>query len=333
MRNLEVLNKEGAFLLNQGHPFQALEVFHRALDLNPNDALACYNAGLAYYALKDYDRATACYRKATTLFPEFVEAHHNLAQALTAQHKLTQAVESYQTALHIDPEDFNSAFNMGLAYRTLGCGREAASAMQAALRLRPDSARAFCMLGAIHMEHSRLDEARVCIEQALRINPEFPEAHYNMGIILQKTGAFEPGLDEYRRALACNQGFAPARWLSELSLPMVYDQPEQIEQFRKKFKINLKRLIESTPLDTDAQKNYALKGIRTTTNFYLQYQCRNDLNLQKEYGRFVHRVMAANFPQWTTGRKTPPLHPGDKIRIGYVSTFMCDHTVGTFLQG
>ena len=333
LHNTDDLNEKGALLLNQGHPVQAMELFRRALTLNPHDILAWYNAGLANHTLKDYANAIACYRKAIGLRPEFVEAHHNLGQALAAQNNLRKAVEAYQTALSFDPSDFKSAFNMGLAYRDLGRSREAASAMQTAVRLRPESARAFCMLGTIYMEQNRFDEALVCLEQALCINPKLPEAHYSKGIIFQKTGAFDPGLDQYRHALACDPGFAPARWLWELSLPMLYDRPEDIEQFRQRFDSNLERLIDSTPLDTDVQKAYALKGIQTSTNFYLQYQCRNDLKLQKKYGRFVHRVMAANFPQWATKKSMPPLLQGDKIRIGYVSTFMCDHTVGTFLSG
>jgi predicted O-linked N-acetylglucosamine transferase (SPINDLY family) len=76
-----------------------------------------------------------------------------------------------------------------------------------------------------------------------------------------------------------------------------------------------------------------LQGIHTATNFYLQYQGRNDIELQKKYGQLAHAVMAARYPRWNKTLSMPPLGAGNKIKIGYVSTFMCEHTVGTFLSG
>jgi predicted O-linked N-acetylglucosamine transferase (SPINDLY family) len=199
--------------------------------------------------------------------------------------------------------------------------------------MKPDSAEAFCTLGMILSEQHLYDEAFVCLEQALRINPKLTEAYFNLGIASQKIGKFEQSLNYYKMAIECDSAFAPAKWLYHLALPMLYDNPLQIDHYRKKFQNNLYKLIESTPLKTIEQKAHALQGIGTTTNFYLQYQGKNDLELQKAYGSFVHRVMVSNYPQWSMPKSMPPLPQGSKIRIGYVSTFMCNHTVGHFLSG
>ncbi len=92
-------------------------------------------------------------------------------------------------------------------------------------------------------------------------------------------------------------------------------------------------MIQSVALETDAQKQAALKAIGFKTNFYLQYQGRNDLDLQVTYGQFVHRVMAANYPQWATPRPMPPLSPEGKIRVGYLSPSHYKHSVGRLSLG
>jgi predicted O-linked N-acetylglucosamine transferase (SPINDLY family) len=331
--NTSSVIEQGAALLNQGCPEQALECFRSALVNHQEDALICYNCGLAYQMLEDYTGAVAYYRKALDFLPTWVDAHHNLGQAYEAQSRYQRAIVTYETALDLNPAYFKSAFRLSHLYRMLGNSPKAMSAIQKAVRAKPDSAEALCTLGMIYREQNRFDEALVCLEQALFIDPKLAQAYYNKGIVLQKFGAFEAGIEQYRKAMACDPGFAPARWLAQLSLPMIYDFPEEIDRYRHRFQCNLDRLIASTPLETADQKAYALKGIQTTTNFYLQYQCRNDLALQQKYGNFVHKVMRSNFPLWSSPKKMPPLAPDEKMRIGYVSTFMYDHTVGTFLSG
>jgi predicted O-linked N-acetylglucosamine transferase (SPINDLY family) len=320
-------------LLNRGLAQEALTIFQFQLAVDPNDALTCYNCALAYHTLKNYDNAVILYKKAIARLPAFVKAYHNLGQAYEKQGNPSEAINAYETALQIDPGDFKSSFNLCLLYHAMGNLQKALPAIQAAIRANPDSAEAFCTLGMILGEQHLYDEASVCLEQSLHINPKLTEAYFNLGIVSQKSGKFDLSLTCYKKAIECDSAYAPARWLYHLSLPMLYNSPQQIDDYRKKFKGNLKRLIESTPLETDAQKTNALRGIGTTTNFYLQYQCRDDLELQKMYGDFVHSVMVSNYPQWSIPKNMPPLPIDSKIRIGYVSTFMCNHTVGHFLAG
>ncbi len=324
---------QGVALLNRGEPQKAFQVFRQALDCDPENALANYNAGVACQTLQDNHQAICFYQRAIHLRPDFHLAHHNLAQAYTDQNQLKLAIKTYLQALAAAPEDFKSAYNLSLLYRRMGNEQAAIKTCQQSLQAKPDFAEAFCNLGLMYCDQNRFGEALVCLEQALMINPALTEAHHNMGVVYQKRGQYERGLTSYRKSLVCDPGYAPAQWLRLLSLPMMYDTPAQIEHYRRLFKQNLDQLIDGTPLTTIAEKQFALSGIRTTTNFYLQYQGGNDLDLQKKYGRFVHRVMAANYPQWTKLRPMPPRHGNEKIRIGYVSSMMYRHTVGTFLSG
>ncbi len=329
----EIFLSKGVDQLNRGYPTEALKLFHRALVIDPQDVLAAYNSGLACQSLGKTDLAVAFYQRAIQNMPGFAQAHHNLAQARASLQQPRLAADSYQSALQLNPEDFNSAFNLGLLYRELGDAGKAVDATLAAIHIAPDSAEAFNLLGLLFSDQHRFHEALVCLDQAMRIDPNLPQAHYNKGVVYQKIAQFERSLRHFQRAKACEPKYAPAHWMHQLSLPMIYDHPGEIDRYRQRFRSNLDRLVHSIPLATNAQKKYALQGIKTTTNFYLQYQCRDDLDLQKKYGNFVQRVMAANYPQWSQRKSMPSLAPGKKIRVGYVSTFMRQHTVGTFLSG
>lgn len=265
---------------------------------NELSADGLFKLGFWMQGLEEFERAAACYEKVIKDAPDFFQAFFNLGVIHYQQAKLNEAV----------------------AY------------LEKAIQIKPDLAEAWSALGIIRCDQSRFDEAIVCLDQALTVNPDLTAAHYHMGVALQQNGHYQEGLASYQKAMQCDPGFAPARWLSLLSLPIIYDTAAQIDEYRRQFTTNLGELIQ-TPLETAHQKRYALEGINACTNFYLQYQGRNDLVLQSRYGDFVHRIMVANYPQWTQPKPMPPWKPGEKIRIGYVSSFMFAHTVGVFLSG
>jgi predicted O-linked N-acetylglucosamine transferase (SPINDLY family) len=95
----------------------------------------------------------------------------------------------------------------------------------------------------------------------------------------------------------------------------------------------LQTLIQETSLETSAEKQEALAGISRLTNFSLGYQAQNDIELQRQYGNLVHRIMAANYPEWIESKPLPPLKDNQKIRIGYVSAYLHSYSGTLWLKG
>jgi predicted O-linked N-acetylglucosamine transferase (SPINDLY family) len=116
-------------------------------------------------------------------------------------------------------------------------------------------------------------------------------------------------------------------------LPVLYDNAEEINAYRLGFEKGLDDLIGYTELRTPEQSRQAKAGISGKTNFYLAYQGRNDVKLQKKYGNLAARIMSANYPLWSRVRKMPPWKAGTRIRVGFVSSYLYSHTVGMFLKG
>jgi predicted O-linked N-acetylglucosamine transferase (SPINDLY family) len=133
--------------------------------------------------------------------------------------------------------------------------------------------------------------------------------------------------------LETNPNFAPARWYQALLLPVLYNHPDEIASSRRRFTQQLDTLIRETGLETEEQRAFAYAGMAATTNFYLQYQGYNDLDLQKQYGEFAAAIMQATFSQWAAAKPMPKLQDGTKMRIGYVSSLIYGHTIGIFLLG
>jgi protein O-GlcNAc transferase len=116
-----------------------------------------------------------------------------------------------------------------------------------------------------------------------------------------------------------------------LTLPVVYDTPEQIAQYRHRFVHGLGRLAEELRLDTPQARRNALDAIGRHTNVLLAYQAQNDCELQMRYGEIVHRIMDANYPRWTRPLPMPPLD--GPLRIGYVSSRFRDLSATKYFLG
>lgn len=331
--HVNALNHLGSAFNEMAQYDSARACFKRVVTLEPKFAEAQFNLALMFKNKGNYEAAIACYRQALQQNPLLVEAHYSLGIALQHQGRYQEAAASLQNAIHIAPDFAEAHYNLGLTFFNRSRLAEAEASYRKALEIKPDFPEAFNNLGLLFKDRNALSEATGCYQKALGLNPDMVEAQYNMGIALQMLGRYDEGRQYFAQALNINPEYAPARWLYLLSLPVLYRTADEIAVYRQKFKKNLDFLISHTPLDQADQQSRAMDGIASTTNFYLQYQGRNDRNLQIKYGNFVARVMAANYPAWAETRSMPLLAPGEKIRIGYVSSFMHAHTVGEFLLG
>ncbi|MEH2195532.1 MAG: glycosyl transferase family 1 [Nostoc sp.] len=111
------------------------------------------------------------------------------------------------------------------------------------------------------------------------------------------------------------------KMLSHLMLPVIYHTPDEIDTYRAWFQHGLEKLIQT--INSPGEEKKALTGIRNHTNFFLAYQGKNDVLLQQQYGQLVHQIMAANYPQWIRDRPISCISNNQRIKIGYLSYFLC----------
>ncbi|MBC2734786.1 MAG: tetratricopeptide repeat protein [Desulfobacteraceae bacterium] len=307
--------------------------FQKALVLAPDHAQALFNMGNAFKSQGCFVKAAACYQKCIHCNGSDVDAHYNLANALYAQGQLRPAMEAYTETLRRKPDHIFALNNLGCLFKDLGADTQAVSILRRSIEIDPNYAAAYVNLGNVYKERNEFENAFQACQKALSLEPENEDALVSMGSLLKKEGRFDEGLEYLKQAVALSPEISNAWWYYYLALPILYETESDIAFYRKRFADGMATLISAVKLSTPEQRKRALAGIGSITNFYLQYQGQDDLELQKCYGRFVNGVMAANFPEWGVSRPMPPLKNNDKIRIGYLSSFMRAHTVGHFLMG
>ena len=92
----------GAALASLDRNDEALVELLRAVQLNPNSPDAQFNLGVFYVRLQRWNEAIAPLETVIRLHPNFASAHTNLGIALAECGRTTEAVEQWRTALAID---------------------------------------------------------------------------------------------------------------------------------------------------------------------------------------------------------------------------------------
>ena len=122
LRNSTNLTWEGNKKLSENN-FIAAEVDYRmAISESPENAVAPYNLGNAYYNNETYNEAFGRYKEAgetASSKKEKHKAYHNMGNVFMKRKDYAKAVESYKEALRNDPKDEETRYNLALAKEML----------------------------------------------------------------------------------------------------------------------------------------------------------------------------------------------------------------------
>jgi Flp pilus assembly protein TadD len=104
----------GAQLHNQGRYQEALDCYDKALALNPEDATAWMNGGLALFALGKDNQALKCLNKAVKLQRDNDQAWSSIGIVLQHVGEVAAAADCYKIALKLNPDNTQAKTNLSL---------------------------------------------------------------------------------------------------------------------------------------------------------------------------------------------------------------------------
>ena len=116
---------------------QAVELISKAIEINPDNAAAYYNRGVALRDLNQHQAAIDSYDRAIAIKPDFAEACFNRGNALRDLKRYQAAIDSYDRAIAIKPDYAEPWNSRGNALRDLKQYQAAIDSYDKALSLKP----------------------------------------------------------------------------------------------------------------------------------------------------------------------------------------------------
>jgi eukaryotic-like serine/threonine-protein kinase len=159
----------GRKVFNESGATAALPYDERAIQLDPNFALAQMSVGADYWTLGEIGRASDYFTKAFQLRDRTSEREKliiaaNYFRSVTGE--LDRAVQVYQESIDTYPRGYEAYVNLGLAYQELGQNEQAVEITQKLLKLNQQVSSAYVNLANYLLALQRFDEARAVIRDA-----------------------------------------------------------------------------------------------------------------------------------------------------------------------
>jgi predicted O-linked N-acetylglucosamine transferase (SPINDLY family) len=176
-------------------------------------------------------------------------------------------------------------------------------------------------IGNCHEILGQFEEAVGCYNKALDLYPDCVEAHWNLVILFRRLGKEHLAAVHQSRLEQVQLG--PTLSLREiLDIPVIAPSAVAIDEWRTQFAVKLEELA--------AQPGEPILQPETTINattLYLAYQGQNDVKLSRQVCTTIRRF-------YMTGGdiNAKPVH-NKRIRIGFVSSFFFNHSIGRLYRG
>ena len=255
--NAEAYRDLGLALYAEGHYDAALHAYEESLQREPDSADVYFDMGLTLRDQGDLRRAAIAYRHALSLRPDFWQAHSNLGVVLRDQGKLDDSVAEYRAAKRLRPEEASIRNNLG---NTL-CDKEdfdgAIAEFQELYRQNPKWDGGHNCLARAYMSKRDYHSAIRELQAAIRINPAGAAEHRVLGQALLLTGRDQEALDVLRKAVALNPDSALAHHYLGTALVNTQQLAEAEPEFR-----------HALQLEASAENHYSLAACLVALNRY-----------------------------------------------------------------
>ncbi len=226
---------------------EALAAYDRAIQLDPNSALAYYNRGNAYYDLREYQKAIADFDRAIQLDSSDAKAYGNRGIAYKNLREYQKAIADYSCAIDLNPNYVWAIENRGYAYRELKEYQKAIADYDRAIQLDPNDAFAYHNRGCAYRELKEYQKAITDFDRAIQLNPNYAEAYNNRGVAYRDLKEYQKAIADFDRAIQLDPNLA----MAYTSRGVAY---RDLKEYQKAI-VDYDRAIQLDPNYADAYNN------------------------------------------------------------------------------
>ncbi len=223
--------------VNEKDPSRAIELFDKAININPNFLEAFGNRGNLKTKTGDHTGALADYGKVIELNPDDAKAYLNRGYLKNQMGDQGGAQSDYDMAISLKPDYAEAYNNRGILKYEMGDQGGAQSDYDMAISLKPDYAEAYNNRGILKCEMDDQGGAQSDYDMAISLKPDYAKAYNNRAVLWMRKGDLGKAMDDITIAIE-NDNRRPIPYVARGGIYLAMDKAvEAIRDFDKALSI------------------------------------------------------------------------------------------------
>ncbi|MCK5818095.1 MAG: tetratricopeptide repeat protein [Psychromonas sp.] len=228
----------GVIAIQSNQLVLALDLFSKAIKINPNVADVFCNQGIALMQLNRLEEALASYNNAISLKADHVEAYMDRAITLQKLNRLNDSLASYDEILAINPDHIVALIRRGILLQNRQRSDEALSSFNQVIAIQPDHVEALTFRGIALQDLKRFEAALIDYGKVITIQPEHVKVLIHRGIAFKSLKRFDEALADYDKAITIDPNCAQAFINRGVTLKLLNRLDEALVMYNRAIAIN-----------------------------------------------------------------------------------------------
>ena len=166
------------------------------------------------------------------------------------------------------------------------------------------------------------EKAEECIRKIIKIKPDLPFAYQTLASVLKNQDKIEEMIKIVNEGLEKNLINKKWELQKKLLSPLIAKDKKELDDYRKKIEKGLEEIIS-----LDIKLDYDNDQIISPPLFELTYTDKDNLEINKKMVKALKKIYQPLNRKVEINKKL-----NDKIKIGFVSQFFTDHTIGKLFK-
>ena len=200
-KNAKAYNERGIAYGGLGEEYKSLEDYNKAIELNSNSALYFSNRGHMHMFFKNPDDAIKDFKKAIELNSNESLAYSGLCWAYNDKGNYNEAIEYGTKAIELDKDNSSAYNNRGWAYFATKKYDQAIADFEKAVSLDKDRPYSYSGLGDCYLKLKKYELAIENYTKAIRINSENARWYNERGVAYNFVKMHSKAISDYTKAI------------------------------------------------------------------------------------------------------------------------------------
>ncbi|MFJ8063097.1 tetratricopeptide repeat protein [Psychrobacillus sp. NPDC096426] len=210
-------NELGIQAIQEENYERAVELFTKAIEENPDEAIGYINFGNLLASMNENDRAERFFLKAITLDGHAATAYYSLANLYYNADRFEEAAKLYEKAIANGIEGADAFFMLGKSFEKEGHTKLSLPYLQRAYELASTDMQIVLSYGIALASMEMFEQAEPIFKEILALDAENADAHYNLGVLYAvSTTDTETALHHLKEAFTIQPTYDQARYVYDM---------------------------------------------------------------------------------------------------------------------